>query len=226
LTLSLTFNNTEIISETMFCIKWRKQKRPERLETGEEKPKNDIAPPVTSAPSLPPLKPLDLPKILLEHQFALSDQGWSTITYDGPNDSLYNSSEALFKAGKAFFDRPASYKEGFKTANGSEEGWSRVEGEKEFITLRTLDNTPDEFKVAASAYWRIAGGYLNQLLGYIARSLGLPPEALTVFSEPCIELGSMRTATMLRIFRYEGFEGQESKIVAERMSKTCDSLRY
>ena len=209
----------------MFCIKWRKQKEQEGFEA-LEKAKDDVAPTPTQDPPPPPLRPLDLPKILLEHQFALSDQGWSTVTYDGPNDSLYNSSEALFKAGRAFFDRPASYKEGFKTANGSEEGWSRVEGEKEFITLRILDNTPEEFKEAASAYWRIAGEYLNQLMGYIARSLGLPAGALTAFSEPCIELGPERTATMLRIFRYEGFEGDESKIVAERKSGTLGPLGY
>ena len=200
----------------MFCVKFRKQGKSDKDEVrGDPK---EIAPSTSMAASLPPLKPFDLPKILLEHQFALSDQGWSTVTYDGPNDSLRNSSEALLNAGKAFFDLPESYKERFKTTKGSEEGWNRVEGEKEFITLRTLNNTPEELKEAASTYWRIAGEYLDQLLGYIARSLGLPADALTVYSEPCIELGSERTATMLRIFRYEGFEGHQSKIVAERKS--------
>jgi isopenicillin N synthase-like dioxygenase len=204
----------------MFCLKFRKQKKPapepEQREVQEEI--KEVAIPASNpAASLPPLKPFDLPKILLEHQFALSDQGWSTVTYDGPNDVLRTSSEALFKAGKEFFDLPQSYKERFNTQKGSEEGWSRVEGEKEFITLRTLENTPEELKEAASTYWRIAGTYLNELLGYLARSLGLPADALTIYSEPCIELGSARTATMLRIFRYEGFEGQHSKIVAERM---------
>src|ERR1700733_7437693 len=124
----------------MFCFKCRKQRKRESYENRDEaKP---VVPSASTTASLPPLKPLDLPKILLEHQFALSDQGWSTVTYDGPDDSLFKSSKALFKAGKTFFDLPASYKEGFKTAKGSEEGWSRVEGEKEFITLRTLDNTP------------------------------------------------------------------------------------
>lgn len=176
----------------------------------------DITGSIAPMAVLPPLKPLDLPKILLEHQFALSDQGWTTITYDTPSDSIHSSSEALLQASKAFFDLPVSYKENFKTPKGSEEGWSRIEGEKELITLRSLEIMPDVLKDAASRYWRVAGGLLNQLLGYIARSLGLPSEALTVFSEPCIELRPERTATMLRLFRYEGFEGGQSKIVAER----------
>jgi isopenicillin N synthase-like dioxygenase len=200
----------------MSCILccWKPPKTPPEAAKEESR---DESPDVKPLPStlLPPLKPLDLPKILLEHQFALSDQGWTTITYDGPSDILYQSSEKLLQTSKAFFELPDSYKESFQTPNGSEEGWSRVEGEKEFITLRTLDNTPDELKDVVSGYWRVAGAFLNQLLGYIARSLGLPAEALTVFSEPCIELHSGRTATMLRLFRYEGFEGRQSKIVAE-----------
>lgn len=176
-------------------------------------------------PSLPPLKPLDLPKILLEHQFALSDQGWTTITYDDPSDSLYNSSQALFEASRRFFDLPDSYKQGFKTEGGSEEGWSRVEGEKEFITLRSLDSTPAELKDAAVAFWSEAGGLLNQLLGCIAKSLGLPAEALTVYSQPCAELRPEKTATLLRLFRYEGFEGNQAKTVAERKLEPLHSPR-
>lgn len=198
----------------MFCFGSRRRRKPENPEVHDE-PKEVTS--VPRGPTLPPLKPFDLPRILLEHQYALSDQGWSTVTYDGPDDVLRKSSEALFEAGKAFFDLPESYKERFNTQKGSEEGWSRVEGEKEFITLRTLENTPEELKEAASTYWRNAGEYLNELLGYVAKSLGLPAEALTAYSQPCIELGWERTATMLRIFRYEGFEGQQSKIVAERM---------
>jgi isopenicillin N synthase-like dioxygenase len=196
------------ISSCLVPSAWRRSQ-----ESGQDQAQAD--PQNALNPSLPPLKPLDLPKILLEHQFALADQGWTTVTYDTPSDSLYYSSQALLQASKAFFDLPQSYKEGFKTQIGSEEGWSRVEGEKEFITLRSSNNTPAELKDAASAYWSEAGGLLNQLLGCIARSLGLPAEALTIYSEPCSRLQPQKTATMLRLFRYEGFEGEQSKTVAE-----------
>lgn len=166
-----------------------------------------------------PLRPVTFPKVLPYHQHALNDQGWSTITYDTPTDKLHEASQALFRASRAFFDLPLSYKETFKTEIGSEEGWSRIEGEKELITLRCLEGTPKELKDAAASYWAEAGGLLNEILGRIAESLGLPPEALTVYSEPCAKLPVEKTATMLRLFRYEGFEGTESKTVAERRSE-------
>lgn len=173
--------------------------------------------PTLSPPQLPPIKRVDLPQVAPEHQFALHDQGWTKVTYDEPNDTdrLYSSSQALFRASKAFFDLPASKKEAYRTKAGTEEGWSHVEGEKEFITLRSIENTPDELKHAASEYWETAGTLLNDMIGEIARSLGLPPDALTVFSEPCSTLGVDKTATLLRLFRYEGFEKDQPKIVAE-----------
>jgi len=50
------------------------------------------------------------------------------------------------------------------------------------------------------------------MLARIAESLELSPDALTRFSEPCISLTNARTATMMRLFRYEGWD---DKIVAE-----------
>jgi len=176
--------------------------------------------PSDSLDVLPPLWPTTFPKVIPGHQPALASQGWTTITYDSPRDTLFDSSQALLQASQAFFDLPDAYKEGFKTKIGSEEGWSRVEGEKEFITLRSLGNTPDELKTAAEAYWSQAGGLLNEILGLVAQSLGLPPSALTQYSLPCTSLRSEKTATMLRLFRYEGFSGESSKIVAEANFKT------
>lgn len=169
----------------------------------------------SSATLLLPLIPTSLPYVIPLHQPALASQGWTTITYPAPTDPLLEASEALFRASKAFFALPSSYKEGFQTKVGSEEGWLCVEGEKEFITLRGLSNTPDELKDAAAAYWKEAGGLVNEILGRVAETLGVKPDALTRFSEPCKELQTLRTATMLRLFRYEGFSGQETKIVAQ-----------
>lgn len=172
----------------------------------------------SSTALLPPLIPKSLPNVLPLHQPALATQGWTTVTYPTPNEPLLQASQALFDASKTFFALPASYKEGFRTKIGSEEGWSHVEGEKEFITLRSISHTPDALKDAATVYWREAGALLTEILGRVAESLGLQADALTRFSEPCKELGVLRTATMLRLFRYEGFSGQESKIVAQCMS--------
>jgi hypothetical protein len=196
-----------------------------RTKSRKSKPENQDAvqnppqDPAFEAPLLPPLRPVKFPRVLPEHQLALSDQGWTKITYNEPSESdrLYSSSKALFQASKAFFDLPASRKQAFKTKAGSEEGWSHVEGEKEFITLRSLENTPVELKQAATEFWEIAGSLLDDLIGRISQSMGLPPEGLDMYSKPCNTLGIDKTATMLRLFRYEGFE-DEPKTVAERGS--------
>ncbi|RDW57190.1 hypothetical protein BP5796_12640 [Coleophoma crateriformis] len=173
----------------------------------------------TSVPPLltpsPPFIDVALPRVRRDHQLALAYQGWTPITYDEPSDRLESSAAALLQAGKAFFDQSASYKHVFKTQLGSEEGWSCVEGEKEFLTLRTLDGTPRELRDPAAAFWAEAGGLLNQQLGRIAESLGLPAEKLTMFSEPCKDLGPGKTSTMLRLFKYEGPEGGRPLIVSE-----------
>ncbi|KAE8442259.1 hypothetical protein EG329_003519 [Mollisiaceae sp. DMI_Dod_QoI] len=162
-----------------------------------------------------PLIPVILPRVHPHRHFALSDQGWTTIDMNLTlPDTFYTSYQELLESSKSFFNLPMEEKEVFRTGLGSEDGWSRVEGEKEFITLRSLGSTPELLKKAASKYWAEAGDLLNETLGKIAESLGLPAEALTVYSEPCSRLGT-KTATMLRLFRYEGFEGKQSKVVAE-----------
>lgn len=168
---------------------------------------------------LPPLKPVIIPQVLPENQENLARNGWTTVTYNTSSDPLYTSFKALLAASQTFFALSETYKSTFRNPfsgkQGSEEGWSGVQGEKEFITLRSLDNTPPELKDAALAFWSAAGGLLDAQLGSIAESLGLEGEKLMGFSEPCRELKEERTATMLRLFRYEGFDGEESKIVAE-----------
>jgi len=81
-----------------------------------------------------------------------------------PSFRLQLSYYALLEASKAFFDLPVTEKQKYKTVEGTEEGWSHVPGEKEFITLRTLDNTPPELKEVASNFWAEGGGFLNTLL--------------------------------------------------------------
>ncbi|RDW63519.1 hypothetical protein BP6252_11064 [Coleophoma cylindrospora] len=97
--------------------------------------------PTSVPPSLhpsPPFIDVALPRVRRDYQPALAYQGWTTITYDEPSDRLERSAAALLQAGKAIFDQSVGYKHVFKTQLGSEEGWSCVESEKEFITLRPV----------------------------------------------------------------------------------------
>jgi isopenicillin N synthase-like dioxygenase len=164
-----------------------------------------------------PLKPVEFPRILPEHRFALADQGWTKVTFHEPVDGLQSASKALFRASKAFFDLPASRKENFRTRAGTEEGWNHVPGEKEFITLRSLETTPPDLRDAAEAYWKAAGNFLDELLERISESLGLPAASLAVYSKPCASMKLHKTATMLRLFRYESTAADETSIVAEGM---------
>ncbi|RFU34815.1 hypothetical protein B7463_g1561, partial [Scytalidium lignicola] len=168
---------------------------------------------------LPPLKYIPLPQILLQHEYNLADQGWTTITYEDNDtvpDPLFHTSQALFEACKSFFSQPPSYKKTFKSdERGSEAGFVSIPGEKEFLTLRDLQSTPQELRDPATAFWAQAGKLLNELLGCVSESLGLPGQTLTAFSEPCTAMRENETATLLRLFRYEGDGDEKEGIVAE-----------
>jgi len=69
---------------------------------------------------------------------------------------------------------------------------------------------------AVKEFWDITGDVLNRILGEIASSLGMKKELLTRYSEPCLKLHHEKTATMIRLFRYES-DGMDGKVVSERM---------
>lgn len=167
--------------------------------------------PPPGPPPPPALIPVELPLILPQHRYNLADQGWSTVTFDEEN-YIYQSLQRLFDASEAFFNQPVEEKEKYLSKFGSEEGWSSIPGEKEFITLRQIWFTPDVLKEPAAAAWANVGKLLNEYLALIAESLELPPEVFTSFSEPCTKLDGERRATMMRLFRYEN---HEPKVVAE-----------
>lgn len=176
----------------------------------------------------PPLKSSPLPLVLPEHQHTLSQLGWTTITFPQPDFTaeeaapgphpLQRAYQDLFRAAQEFFDLPDEEKERWKHRLGSEEGWSKIPGEKEFITLRTLSYTPDVLRAPAKRYWDLMGAHLSSTLGRVCTTLGLPDgedEGLRKFVGSCGKLGESeeeKTATMLRFFRYESWE---EKVVAE-----------
>jgi hypothetical protein len=164
--------------------------------------------------------------VLPEHQRTLPNLGWTTITFPQPSSPpspsdppgphpLQLAYESLFSASQAFFNLPADQKNQWKHKLGSEEGWSSIPGEKEFITLRSLEYCPHILREPAKRYWDLMGAHLESTLGRIGTSLGMGDGDLTRFVGPC---GTMqdsderKTATMLRLFRYEGWD---AKVVAE-----------
>ena len=174
----------------------------------------------------PPLIQVELPRIDSFGAASLQHNGWATVDLDEPaKDPLAAAFEAIFEASKAFFDLPLETKQTYAhPSKGSEEGWSRVPGEKELLTLRCEETTPPALLEPARVCWQLCGELLSEMLGGLAESLNLPHEALTVYSEPCTKFGPDRVATILRLFRYEGTD--EPRIVSERayihlVSRSC-----
>ncbi|KAF7449094.1 2OG-FeII Oxy domain containing protein [Pyrenophora tritici-repentis] len=190
--------------------KFRSKKRPTQPQ------------PERSQDTRPPLIPSPLPLILPQHQQTLSTLGWTTLTFPdsqspGPHP-LQTAYRDLFIASQAFFAQPASQKAEWAHKLGTEEGWSQVPGEKEFITLRTLVYCPSILRGPAKRYWDLIGTHCSSTLGRMSTALGLPAsedEGLRRFVGPCASMPDGeegKTATMLRLFRYEGWK---AKVVAE-----------
>jgi hypothetical protein len=101
------------------------------------------------------------------------------------------------------------------SVDGSEEGFSSIKGEKEFITLRRNDveHCPVILKDAVEVAWKAVFEMLNEWLKGVELDLGFPAGSLTRFAEPCLSINGRARATMLRLFRYEN---DEAKTVAER----------
>ncbi|KAJ8114263.1 hypothetical protein OPT61_g3816 [Boeremia exigua] len=198
-----------------------------RLRGHKSKDSSGHQPQSDSADARPPLINSPLPLVLPDHQQALSNLGWTTITFPQQDPSheqsvpgphpLQSAYEALFSASQAFFAQPAEEKSQWKHRLGSEEGWSSIPGEKEFITLRTLEYCPEILRGPAKRYWDLMGRHLEDTMGRIATSLDIaePHDAtkgLKKFVGPCgtmQERDGQKTATMLRLFRYEGWEAKE-----------------
>lgn len=125
--------------------------------------------------------------------------------------------ESLFDASKAFFALPSTIKEQYATGgiDGSEEGYSSIKGEKEFITLRRNDakHCPEVLKTSVENAWESVFRVLNEGLRGVETELDLPATSLTRFAEPCLKMDERARATMIRLFRYEN---DEAKVVAER----------
>ncbi|CAO2655248.1 Nn.00g103120.m01.CDS01 [Neocucurbitaria sp. VM-36] len=221
------FSISNIISK--FRLKKRAGRKQSREQIQQQDVVQDTRPSLIAAP---------LPLVLPEHQQTLSNLGWTTVTFPQPISEgsslggvmseahypspgphpLQQAYEALFAASQAFFNQTNEEKARWKHKLGSEEGWSKIPGEKEFITLRTLEYCPEVLRDPAERYWNLLGSHLSSTLGQISTSLGLPngeQEGLRRFVGPCAIMqatDATKTATMLRLFRYEGWD---AKIVAE-----------
>ncbi|KAL5495812.1 hypothetical protein ACEPAI_1276 [Sanghuangporus weigelae] len=173
------------------------------------------APPASPPPKQ--LRPLLKPSTTLSYPIdleKLSTQGWVSLPINySESDPLYEAFSALFESSARFFDLPEEermkYRVGArKETNTSEEGYSRVEGEKCLIALRKAQTTPMEFALRGRAEkaWRASAGVMRDVLQAIEESLGMSPGVLVRTSERQLELpgeGEGNVATLMRMFRYD-----------------------
>jgi hypothetical protein len=91
---------------------------------------------------------------------------------------------------------------------GSEEGYSKVPGEKCMITLRRADTTPDEFelKERSRRAWEASAQLMRDILTAIEESLGMDEGVLVRTMGPQLEMpkvGEENVATLVRMFKYD-----------------------
>ncbi|KZO97878.1 hypothetical protein CALVIDRAFT_526592 [Calocera viscosa TUFC12733] len=195
-------------------------------------PTAEFAPPQGA----PPPRALRLPFLTPDECRRFAVRGWAPLDIDpGANplggvstDDFVKAFSDLFDASAAFFDSALPYKERFiRGTEGSEDGFNRVAGEKEMITIRTGDTTPEGVRDKAAVCWDLCGKIMLDVIDDISSSLGLENTDLREMVEPCAALppSGERVATLLRMFRYERGAGKplgtepglrDRRLVAER----------
>jgi len=171
--------------------------------SGPSPPAQHYLPPVP-----PPLLTASFPLLTQSQIDSLSTLGFTTFPISR-RQCLYNAALKLFALSRAFFAQPQPSKEHFKVrdanAQGSEEGWSRVWGEKELITLRRGGVTcPESLESTGREMWAECGKLMKDVMDGVEGSLGLVKGAFgSVYEAECDMPAVERLETLLRMFRYE-----------------------
>lgn len=127
----------------------------------------------------------------------------------------------LFSQSHKYFDLPADspQKTTHQAVSGpaaSEEGYSKIPGEKSILTTRTSDRCPEILHDQLKTAWDLTGQFMQNITTAIATTLNLDPEVFEPFITPCATLTTTKTPTQLRMFRYDRPPGTSPTINAER----------
>lgn len=127
----------------------------------------------------------------------------------------------LFSQSHIFFDLPADspQKTTHQAVSGpaaSEEGYSKIPGEKSILTTRTSDRCPEILHDQLKTAWDLTGKFMQNITTAIASTLNLDPNVFEPFVTPCATLTNTKTPTQLRMFRYDRPPGTEPTVNAEK----------
>jgi len=131
--------------------------------------------------------------------------GW--LSYDLSPD-LDERLTRLFELAGSFFDEELGRKQGLYPANhGTECGYYRIEGEKEYITLRRQVHADSALEDEASQAWREIARLLHGMLAELSSADGLDASVWDSLVDgsltyPTHDTDLNHVITLLRIFRY------------------------
>ncbi|KIM81841.1 hypothetical protein PILCRDRAFT_8500 [Piloderma croceum F 1598] len=179
-------------------------------------------------------KHVDFPFLSSEQVITLYNQGFARVCLP-PDHPLHDAATALFSTSREFFAKDLHEKEQFHRSNlpsspcedgskgkgqSSEEGWSRVEGEKEMFTFRRNSTCPSDEVVKnarsnVQQLWRECGNFMQEMMQPIETSLELRRGAFgNVVNQECALPADEIHETLLRMFRYE--RASETRIVSAK----------
>jgi isopenicillin N synthase-like dioxygenase len=185
--------------------------------------------PIHSPPPGSP-KLVDFPFLSEEQVLTLYNQGFARVHLPADHP-LLNAATALFSTSRAFFDQTLDEKQKFHRSqlpsdpcadgsksqgHSSEQGWSRVEGEKEMLTIRrTSKLCPPGVTENTRNLWRECGSFMQLMVQAIEASLELKSGSFdNVVTDECVLPVEEVHETLLRMFRYE--RASEPRVVSQK----------
>ena len=115
--------------------------------------------------------------------------------------------EKVFASAEDYFDQEDSIKrEKYPQAQGTELGYSLLDSEKEYLTLRaSSSDTQDPLEVLSTQLWRTTATLLHRILVDLSHAMDIDPSAWDPLLDGCLAMPTRQqdmTPTLLRIFNY------------------------
>jgi hypothetical protein len=148
----------------------------------------------------------------------LASQGYLPVEL---SEAFQSDLKALFDALESFHEHSPKDKAALYPAKqGTEFGYYRVEGEKEYVTLRCSSAGRGDagMEALAAKVWEQAGSLLHRILCDIARATDLPPSVWDEMLDGTLTLPTHEkdvTGTLLRLFKYfpdQGIAGEHTDL--------------
>ena len=150
----------------------------------------------------------------------LAEEGYLPLAL-ADHPGMVEAYSNLFDHAHKFFDLPSDSveKTAYQAVSGpaaSEEGYSKILGEKSILTTRTSDRCPKILHDQLVVAWGLTGTFMQNITTAIANTLGLKPDVFEAFVTPCATLTETKTPTQLRMFRYDRPQDGEPTVNAEK----------